>query len=368
MHLIENFNEEESSFKSLREKHEYIQNQSKVILDPNHVNSHLNIHHINFDYKQYAANLKITKKIAKQEYMRTTLLPELKLREKDMNDVMNLSYTAKIELLQVHLIKEEYLSYIYTTLDKSRTTREAALVLIEQCIPCSLHLDLRITEKTFKVLLQEGLNKCENNNDYIKKIEDFINNVVFGRSERRTGHWKFPLAIGSNDTVADLSIGGQYTYKYYDNYIGLIDACIENEVRRSQWKSIIQKYIEFTKIINQKTNFTDNDIDKFDDLVDDWFQEIVDNFGINMITNYIHMLGSGHVSYYMKKYRNLYRYNQQGWEGLNSKITDYFFRHSGKGGGKGNKLYIDAVGRMLLRDLMWRSGLAEKFFNNQDDD
>ena len=80
------------------------------------------------------------------------------------------------------------------------------------------------------------------------------------------------------------------------------------------------------------------------------------------------MLGSGHVSYYMKKYRNLYRYNQQGWEGLNSKITDYFFRHSGKGGRKGNKLYIDAVGRMLLRDLMWRSGLAEKFFNNKDDD
>ena len=48
------------------------------------------------------------------------------------------------------------------------------------------------------------------------------------------------------------------------------------------------------------------------------------------------MLGSGHVSYYMKKYRNLYRYNQQGWEGLNSKITDYFFCHLRKGGGKGN--------------------------------
>ena len=80
------------------------------------------------------------------------------------------------------------------------------------------------------------------------------------------------------------------------------------------------------------------------------------------------MLGSGHVSYYMKKYRNLYCYNQQGWEGLNSKITDYFFQHSGKGGGKGNQLYIEAVGRMLLRDLMWRSGLAEKFFNNKDDD
>ena len=101
--------------------------------------------------------------------MRTTLLPELILREKDMNDVMNLSYREKIELLQVYLLKEEYLSYTYTTLDKSRTTKEAALVLIEQCIPCSLYLDLRIIEKTFKVILQEGLSNCENKNYFMKK-------------------------------------------------------------------------------------------------------------------------------------------------------------------------------------------------------
>ena len=66
-------------------------------------------------------------------------------------------------------MKEEYLSYIHTKLDKSRTTKEAAIVLIEQFIPCSLHLNLIITEKTFKVLLQEGLNNCENKNNFMKK-------------------------------------------------------------------------------------------------------------------------------------------------------------------------------------------------------
>ena len=55
MDLIENFNEEESSFKSLREEHEYIKKESKVLLDPNIINSQLNINHINFDYKLYAA-------------------------------------------------------------------------------------------------------------------------------------------------------------------------------------------------------------------------------------------------------------------------------------------------------------------------
>ena len=211
MDLIENFNEEESSFKSLREEHEYIKKESKVILDPNIINSQLNINHINFDYKLYAVQSDISETNAKHLYMRTTLLPELRLRSKDINEVMSMSYAGKIELLQTYLIKEEYLSYIYLTLDKSKTTRDAALVLIEQCIPCSLHLDIRITEKTFKCLLQDGLNECVDKNEFIQKIEDFINNVVFGQDEHRTSHWKFPLAIGSNDTVGDLSIGGKYT-------------------------------------------------------------------------------------------------------------------------------------------------------------
>ena len=38
--------------------------------------------------------------------MRTTLIPELKLRSKDINEVMIMLYTGKIELLQTHLIKE----------------------------------------------------------------------------------------------------------------------------------------------------------------------------------------------------------------------------------------------------------------------
>ena len=82
--------------------------------------------------------------------MCTTLLPELKLRAIDINEIIGMSYAGKIELLQTYLIKEEYLSYIYTTLDKSRTTRDSALVLIEKFIPCSLHLDLQITEKNFQ--------------------------------------------------------------------------------------------------------------------------------------------------------------------------------------------------------------------------
>ena len=60
MKLIKNFKEEKSSFKTLREQHEHIKKESKVILDPNIVNSYLNMNQINFDYKLYTAHNLLT--------------------------------------------------------------------------------------------------------------------------------------------------------------------------------------------------------------------------------------------------------------------------------------------------------------------
>ena len=160
----------------MREKHEHIQKNSKVLLDPNIINSQTNIQHINFDYTLYAVKLNYTEADAKQHYMCTTLIPALVLRGETTNDIMGMSYTGKIELLQTYLMNEEYLSYIFTAIDKSNTTRDAALVLIEQCIPCSLHMDLQVTEKLIKILFQEGLNKCNDYKDFVLNVEDFINN------------------------------------------------------------------------------------------------------------------------------------------------------------------------------------------------
>jgi hypothetical protein len=47
---------------------------------------------------------------------------------------------------------------------------------------------------------------------------------------------------------------------------------------------------------------------------------------IEGVTNYIHMIGSGHVAVYLYKWKNLYQYLQQGWEAINSLIKTFFFR------------------------------------------
>jgi hypothetical protein len=61
------------------------------------------------------------------------------------------------------------------------------------------------------------------------------------------------------------------------------------------------------------------------------------------ITNYIHMLGSGHIKHYMTIHHNLYKYSQQGWESLNEKFKLMLFNHMQRGGNFGKKKQNDLI-------------------------
>ena len=75
-----------------------------------------------------------------------------------------------------------------------------------------------------------------------------------------------------------------------------------------------------------------------------------------MITNYIHLLSSGHMSDYLHKWRNLYLHSQQGWESLNNLVKIFFFRRTGRGGGKYGKSKLKPIARWLQRRLLWLCG------------
>ena len=53
----------------------------------------------------------------------------------------------------------------------------------------------------------------------------------------------------------------------------------------------------------------DSDVDIVDlqNNIDNWYRLWISLTGIEGMTNYIHLLGSGHITYYLKKYMNLRR-------------------------------------------------------------
>ncbi len=110
----------------------------------------------------------------------------------------------------------------------------------------------------------------------------------------------------------------------------------------------------------------DDDIEEFQSLIDDFYEKWIEIFGDEGITNYIHMLSSGHVMYFMKKYGCLYLYSQQGWESLNNTIQTFIHQNSQRGGfGSGEqkqKSYIFPLVRMVVRNLLWKTYEADKFY------
>lgn len=123
------------------------------------------------------------------------------------------------------------------------------------------------------------------------------------------------------------------------------------------------------ELLRKRSNYTIAEIDRFQDLIDAFFSKYIEQVGNEGITNYIHMLGSGHVRYYMEIHKNLYKYSQQGWESLNAKYKQVFFNHTQRGGHSGSateeteRSYIESIMKAFQRELLWITGDAEYYFS-----
>ena len=100
-------------------------------------------------------------------------------------------------------------------------------------------------------------------------------------------------------------------------------------------------YLSPLQALSQKSDFSDEDIDNFQNIADDFYRKWLDLVGYDGITNYIHMIGAGHLRYYLTKWRNLNRFQNQGWEGYNQHVASYWHHRTQKvGRGKGKILPI----------------------------
>jgi hypothetical protein len=107
----------------------------------------------------------------------------------------------------------------------------------------------------------------------------------------------------------------------------------------------------------------------FKDAVDEWYYKYVSLVGLPGITNYVHLLGAGHLYHFLKKWRNLYRYQQQGWKKKNGIIALFVNRRTRKGGAGGkhgptHTSRVMPVMQWFQRNTAWATGDAELFFTN----
>jgi hypothetical protein len=107
---------------------------------------------------------------------------------------------------------------------------------------------------------------------------------------------------------------------------------INDETISSSLIIAMEKYKEVLKLLTLQCELAEDGIEDFQMLIDDFFELWIGIFGSQGVTNYIHMLASSHVYYFLKEYKCLYLYSQQGCEALNGAIQTFIHQNSQRGG------------------------------------
>ena len=126
---------------------------------------------------------------------------------------------------------------------------------------------------------------------------------------KRMGHGSPPSA----GKLKPISLSNGSARKVVKNSALLFDLVFENHpvgcVRRNMFKDFItDKFASVIEKLRHRVDFTDDDLidlqRKVDIFYDLWFK----SYGKDGLKNYVHLLGSSHVMYYLKKHRNLYKF------------------------------------------------------------
>jgi hypothetical protein len=135
--------------------------------------------------------------------------------------------------------------------------------------------------------------------EFLKQFEDYINLSVLGKPWSK-GNWCLSTTQNSNKekTIADQRMPNTHVRRFMDAFDQLADIFFwYDEERKELWKTLMEHWRKLMEMAGQREDFSDEEIDAFGTQCDDFFEVWVDLTGLEGMTNYIHMIGSGHMTY-----------------------------------------------------------------------
>jgi hypothetical protein len=143
------------------------------------------------------------------------------------------------------------------------------------------------------------------------RLEHHVNTRVF-RNAKSKSQWKLPVTA-QFEIDAD-SFSTWRVRKVMDNLGTMVEMLLNdwNPNRVVLWQEMLQKYLDVMRLAFQHEDFSDEDIESFQDAVNEWYYKYFELVGLPGITNYVHLLGAGHLYHFLKKWRNLNRISSSG--------------------------------------------------------
>ena len=343
--------------KDILEKFEHIQKRTRLNVneDPRMPSSELQLNDnlsIHFDSEKHKNNKQLISQFA------STIRQDLKLR-----DMCTDGELAECQArLKTTLVQEFNYRRLLSALNHvNGFSSDQSYLLLAECPPCILHMEMRTVLKFLQILLDDGLREAildkETVETYLQKVNLVFNEQIFGTKERP---YTFKATYDSSKKLIDeITLDGLRCRILIYNFQPLIETCVKKDERRNKWLFIVEHYIKSFKLLRKKEDLTPEEIKEFQYHVDLYFQMYMEMTQRKGITNYFHMLGSGHVADYLIRCGNLYIHSQQGWEAFNSFLKVFYFRRTSRGGGRGSQHNrIRQLARWSARRVIWNSGLS----------
>jgi hypothetical protein len=293
---------------------------------------------------------------------------ELMLRGLDING----SLETRREKLRHALQGESTINRLSKEISHGEA-KEGAYFLLMQTLPCVLHMENRNGIKLLSMAFIEGLSNAKKKylytdikaegtrvSRFITDIESLINRVILGTDDDPC-QWMCPYDAQKKE-LGPITMDNVRTRRVVDSLDIVIDLCVIDEGRKTLWSTALNNYRIAMVLLRRQDDFTNPLIASYQHHADKFFQSWIHLWQKEGITNYIHMIGSGHISDYLYRWKNLYRFSQQGWEAMNSLIKTFFFRRTSHGGGVrglSKKSRLIPIARWLQRRLTFLCRIDE---------
>jgi hypothetical protein len=251
---------------------------------------------------------------------------------------------------------------VYMLREQEGCIYDKALVNVDINPPCILHCENRIGERLFLDCLLEGFNNNKSPKDKASwevRVTHMINHRLLG-SPYRKANWY--LKKNESGGLGQQSMPNYYAREFMDQIELIADMCFIDNERKAKFLEMCHNYSMFIRCARKREDLTDEEIEECQGYGDKFYQQRIDLFDYNGITNYIHMIGAGHFKHFLIKYRNLYCYSQQGWEAYNHLIKSFYYRQTQRGGAKGrsgtNKVSkMEPIAKWIVQKIWWLQGL-----------
>jgi len=185
--------------------------------------------------------------------------------------------------LRLAVAMEKYIKFLKNVRQWSDSGREFVplVELVELLIPCILHLENRVGEKIISIIIKKGTDLYDlgRKEDFIEQLSKTFQTQVFGTVESPS-QWKLRYSKdGGHLTLYAIQLRNNATRCCLDTIDVIIEQCVaHDETLCGRLILATTKYREALKLLLLHHELSDDEIENFQDLIDDFFEKWGRNF------------------------------------------------------------------------------------------